>query len=121
MRPLPRPRDITSDIPLRLIGIGSHSGYSSAAFDRLWPFGIATGPIDRVRADRVVERHPTLSFLPMNAPEFPDHLVSGIYDLESDAYRWMSGTGRGDAEASLRASAAGGRIPYSRPGAGHAV
>jgi hypothetical protein len=82
--------EIRPAIPLRIIGLESHSGYSSAAPGRLWPFGLSRGVIDRVRASRVVERHPTLSYLAMNAAEAGDHIVSGIYDLEDHAFRWMS-------------------------------
>jgi hypothetical protein len=48
--------------------------------------------IDRVRAFEVTERHPTLSYLPMNAPEAADQIVSGIFSLEDNRYRWMSRT-----------------------------
>jgi hypothetical protein len=82
--------EIRPAIPLRIIGLESHSGYSSAALDRLWPFGLSAGVIDRVRTSRVVERHATLSYLPMNAAEAADHIVSGIYDLEDHQFRWMS-------------------------------
>jgi len=82
--------EIRPAIPLRIIGLESHSGYSSAALDRLWPFGLSAGVIDRVRTDRVVERHPTLSYLAMNAAEAGGHIVSGIYDLEDHSFRWMS-------------------------------
>jgi len=85
--------EIRPAIPLRIIGLDTHSGYSSAALDRLWPFGLSSGVIDRVRADRVVERHPTLSYLAMNAAEAGDHIVSGIYDLEDHSFRWMSRAG----------------------------
>jgi hypothetical protein len=85
--------EIRPSIPLRIIGLESHSGYSSAAPDRLWPFGVSAGVIDRVRTDRVVERHPTLSYLPMNAAEAGGHIVSGIYDLEDSSFRWMSRAG----------------------------
>ena len=64
--------------PLRLIGLESHSGYSTVAAG-FWPFGISAGLIDRVRAASVVERHPTLAYLPMNAPEAADQIVSGIF------------------------------------------
>jgi len=84
--------EIRPAIPLRIIGLESHSGFSSAALDRLWPFGFSSGVIDRVRADRVVERHPTLCYFAMNAAEAADHIVSGIYDLENNNFRWMSGS-----------------------------
>jgi hypothetical protein len=82
--------EIRPAIPLRLIGLESHSGYSTAA-KGFWPFGISTGPIDRVRADLVVERRPTLEYLPMNAPQASEQIVSGIYQLEGGNWRWMSG------------------------------
>jgi hypothetical protein len=82
--------EIRPAIPLRIIGLESHSGYSSAAPNRLWPFGLSAGVIDRVRTSRVVERHPTLSDLPLNAPAAAGHIVSGIYDLEDGSFRWMS-------------------------------
>jgi hypothetical protein len=85
-------REITSRIPLRLIALDSHSGYSTA--DKgLLPFGISTGPIDRVRADILVARQPKLSYLPMDAPEADDQILSGIYSREgTNPWRWTAGT-----------------------------
>jgi 4-amino-4-deoxy-L-arabinose transferase-like glycosyltransferase len=80
---------ITSRIPLRLIAIGSKSAYSRANLG-LRPFDISRGPIDFVRADMIVQRTPTLEYLSMNAPEASQQIVSGIYDLEDNRYRWMS-------------------------------
>jgi 4-amino-4-deoxy-L-arabinose transferase-like glycosyltransferase len=80
---------ITSRIPLRLIAIDSRSAYSRANLG-LRPFDISSGPIDYVRADMIVERTPTLEYLPMNAPEAAQQIVSGVYDLEDNRYRWMS-------------------------------
>ncbi len=79
-------------LPLRLIGLDTRSGYSTSS-KGLYPFGISSGPIDRVRAGIVAERHPTLSDLPMNAPEAAQQIVSGIDRLEAGAWRWMSGAG----------------------------
>jgi len=76
-------------IPLRLIGLESHSGYSDASRG-LWPFDVSASVIDRLRADLVMERHPTREYLPMNAPEAAEQIVSGIYQLEGGAYRWTS-------------------------------
>ena len=76
-------------IPLRLIGLGSHSGYSDASHG-LWPFDASAGVIDRLRADLVMERHPTQEYLPMNAPEAAEQIVGGVYQLEGGAYRWTS-------------------------------
>jgi hypothetical protein len=81
--------DIRPAIPLRLIGIESRSGYSDASRG-LWPFGLSAGLIDRVRADLVMDRHPSREYLSMDAPEAPDQIVSGLYSLEG-RYRWTAG------------------------------
>jgi hypothetical protein len=84
-----RTAEIRPALPLRLIGLESHSGYSTGSRG-FWPFGISTGPIDRLRAREVAERHPTLAYLPMNAPEAADQIVGGIFALEDNRFRWMS-------------------------------
>jgi hypothetical protein len=43
-----------------------------------------------VHVVKVVERHPTLEYLPMNAPEAGQQIVSGIFPLEDNRYRWTS-------------------------------
>lgn len=83
-------RDIHAALPLRLIGLHSKSGYSTASAG-FRPFDIVNSPIDRVRIDAVLERKPTLSYLPMNAPEAQSQLVSGVYQLEENRWRWTSG------------------------------
>jgi hypothetical protein len=80
---------IASRLPFRLIGLGSRSGYSTAAAG-LRPFDISEQPIDRVRAEVIAERQPTLVYLPMNAPEAEYHIVSGLGNLESGAWRWTT-------------------------------
>ncbi|MBI3678834.1 MAG: glycosyltransferase family 39 protein [Acidobacteria bacterium] len=75
-------------IPLRLIGLGTHSAYSTAS-QGFRPFDIHTGPADIVRIETVVARKPALSFLPMNAPEADEQIVSGIDRVEENRYRWM--------------------------------
>jgi 4-amino-4-deoxy-L-arabinose transferase-like glycosyltransferase len=82
--------EIDPAIPLRLIGVESHSGYSTVSRG-FWPFGFTGGAIDRLRADAVRERRPTLEYLPMNAPEAADQIVSGVFDLEGKS-RWISGS-----------------------------
>jgi len=37
----------------------------------------------------VVERKPSRTHLPMNAPEAAEHIVSGIDKVEDNRYRWM--------------------------------
>ena len=84
-----RAAEIRPALPLRLIGLESHSGYSTISRG-FWPFGISAGPIDRLRAREVAERHPTLAYLPMNAPDAADQIVAGIFSLEDNRFRWMS-------------------------------
>ena len=88
---LEREMPIKPALPLRLIGHGSGSGYSSVAFG-LWPFGWSMQPVDTVRLYRIVPRNPTLSWLPMNAPEAESQIVSGVFGLEQGQWRWASGS-----------------------------
>ncbi len=82
-------RNIEATLPLRLIALNTRSAYSTV--DRgFLPFDISEGPIDRVRAELVVERKPSLSYLPMNAPESEQQLVSGAYMAEGP-FRWTAG------------------------------
>jgi hypothetical protein len=80
--------EVRPAIPLRLIGIESESGYSTVSRG-YWPFGIWAGAIDRIRAERVAERNPTLEYLPMNAPDAANQIVSGVFSLEGQT-RWVS-------------------------------
>ena len=81
-------RDIVSALPLRLIGLNSHSGYSTVDEGYL-PFGISTDPIDRVTARLVMERHATQEYLTIGAPGAAEQIVSGIFPND----RWMSQAG----------------------------
>jgi hypothetical protein len=74
-------------LPFRLIGLDSKSGYSTASLG-FRPFDISTKPVDRVRIEAVLERNPTLSYLPMNAPEAQNQIAGGIYQPEGN-WRWM--------------------------------
>jgi hypothetical protein len=85
-------REITSRIPLRLVSMGGKSAYSAVMFG-LRPFDIVSGPIDRVTAEVVVERKPTLTRLLMSSPESSSQIVSGIYSIENNQFRWMAGQG----------------------------
>lgn len=82
-------REIRSVAPLRLIGLGARSAYSTVTLGYR-PFDVVFGPIDEVRAEIVVERDPELAYLPMNAGEAESQIVSGVYQLESGSWRWMS-------------------------------
>jgi hypothetical protein len=66
--------EIRPSIPLRLISLGGRSAYSSAGGKELLPFEISTEPIDRVRADVVVERHPELTSIDSKNSE---QIISG--------------------------------------------
>jgi hypothetical protein len=73
-----RTLEISPAIPLRLIGLETHSGYSTASLG-FWPFGISSGVIDRMRAQVVGERHVTREYLKMDAPDSGEQIVSGVY------------------------------------------
>lgn len=70
--------DIIPNIPLRLISLSRRSAYSSAA-EGLLPFEISRAPVDRVRADTVVDRKPVLSYLNPRDPQAPAHVLSGLF------------------------------------------
>jgi hypothetical protein len=84
-------RTITSSIPLRIVALNGRAAYSTTLFG-LRPFDISRAPIDELRAELMIERKPTLTDLPMNAPEAEQQIVSGVYQLESGRWRWMSQT-----------------------------
>ncbi len=84
-------RTITSSIPLRIVALGGRAAYSTTMLG-LRPFDISRAPIDQLTAEIMIERKPSLTDLPMNAPQAGQQIVSGIYQLESGQWRWMSQT-----------------------------
>jgi len=82
-------RTITSAIPLRLVALGGRAAYSTTMLG-LRPFDISRAPIDQLTADLMIERKPTLTDLPMNSPQAQQQIVTGIYQLEGGAWRWMA-------------------------------
>jgi len=84
-------RTIRPLIPLRIVALNGKSAYSTTMFG-LRPFDVSLAPIDQLRAEMVVEHKPTVSNLPMNAPEADQQIVSGVYQLENGQWRWMSQT-----------------------------
>jgi hypothetical protein len=76
--PVMKTMEIRPPIALRLIGLETGSGYSTASRG-FWPFGISNGVIDRVSALQVGERHPTLQYLTLEAPNAAEHIVNGIW------------------------------------------
>jgi hypothetical protein len=84
-------RTVTSTIPIRIVALSGRSAYSTIMLG-LRPFNISLAPIDQLRAEVMVEHKPTKSDLPMNAPEADQQIVSGVFQLENDKWRWTSGT-----------------------------
>jgi hypothetical protein len=79
---------ITPPLPLRIIGLGVKSGYSSVGFG-LRPFDITTAPADVVTLSVITVRAPELEWLPMTSKAAEWQLVSGVYTLENGQWRWM--------------------------------
>lgn len=79
-------------IPLRAIGRGSHSGYSSSEFGVL-PFGLGGGTVDTVTAWLVGRPDPTLSQLRLGDEAADSHLLAGFYPSDGADWRWMGPTG----------------------------
>ena len=77
MAPLAR-AEIRPSIPVRIISLDGRSAYSVASARGLLPFEISSGPIDRVRADMVVQRKPELSWIDPKDPHAAAQIVSGI-------------------------------------------
>lgn len=80
-------REVRPSLPLRVFDLASCSAYSSAQRG-LCAFGVSSAPADEVRLSTVAEREPQLSFLPMNAPEADWQILSGVYALENNSWRW---------------------------------
>ena len=76
--PIMKTLEIRPSIPLRLIGLETDSGYSTASRG-FYPFGISRGVVDRVKVMQIGERHPTLEYLTLDAPNAADHIVTGIW------------------------------------------
>ena len=96
-------REIRPAIPLRILSLDGRSAYSTASPRGLLPFEISTGPIDRVRAEMVMERKPELTYLDPKDPKAKSQIISGLYP---DG--WMSDSAtillkRPEHPASLRA------------------
>jgi len=80
---------ITSAIPLRLVALEGRAAYSTTMLG-LRPFDFSLAPMDQLTAELMIERKPTLTDLPMNAPEAQQQIVTGVYQLEGGQWRWMS-------------------------------
>jgi len=95
--------ELWSRPPVRLIGLGTRSGYSSSALGAL-PFDPGGGLLDRLRVEVVGLAEPRLSFLRMNDPQAAGQLLAGFFQVEDNAWRWMSEQGSVLLKAPGRAS-----------------
>jgi hypothetical protein len=101
-RTLVQQAEIDSPIPVRIVGLGSQSGYSSIQFGLL-PFGLSTVPLDRLRAEVVTDFTPTLQYIAIGASDEANrHIASGV----SPSDRWALQT----ATLSLKRSATASRL-----------
>jgi hypothetical protein len=76
--------EIVPSVPLRVISLSGRSAFSTSSRGLL-PFEISRGPVDRVRAEIVMERKPELSYLDPTDPKAAAHILSGLYPD-----RWMN-------------------------------
>jgi 4-amino-4-deoxy-L-arabinose transferase-like glycosyltransferase len=77
--------EIVPSVPLRTISLSGRSAFSSSARGLL-PFEISSSPVDRVRAEIVMELKPELSYLQPTDPKAASHFLAGLYP---DG--WMTG------------------------------
>jgi hypothetical protein len=103
-----RASDIVPGIPLRLISL-SHRSPIQAPAGGLLPFEISMAPVDRVRADIVVDRKPVLTYLDPRDPQAAAHVLSGLFLMV-----WMS-------ERAIRASEDTGKAQFRRSGVLHSA
>jgi len=96
--------EIRPAIPLRIISLDGRSAYSVASPRGLLPFEISNAPIDRVRAEIVLERKPQLTSIDPRDPNAAPQIISGLFP---DG--WMSGT----ATVLLKRPAQGGTLTAS--------
>jgi len=82
-------QEIRPLLPFRLIGIDTRSAFSASVLGQR-EFDISTGPLDIIRLQRLVDREPTESWLPMNSPAAEYQIVGGVYPLEG-TWRWTGG------------------------------
>jgi len=82
--------EVKPAVPLRVIGISGGSAFSTVAFG-LRPFGLTAAPADILTVEEVTPYLPELSYLRMNDENAARQIVEGVYALEDNRYRWMSG------------------------------
>jgi 4-amino-4-deoxy-L-arabinose transferase-like glycosyltransferase len=82
-------REIRPRLPLRIAGLDARAAYATVGFG-LRALGWSTGPVDRLTLFEAVSIAPSLSWLPMSAPEAADHILEGVYGLEQNEWRWVA-------------------------------
>ena len=70
-------REITSALPLRIMYLGGGSAFSTVGAG-LWPVSFSREPMDRVRAETIIEVQPTLPYVKIKTPEAAAHIVAGV-------------------------------------------
>ncbi len=83
-------KEVVPSVPLRIVALNCHSAFSTISFG-VRPFDITNAPADVLRLERVEPRGVTLERLAMNDASAASHIVSGIYSLEANQWRWASG------------------------------
>jgi hypothetical protein len=81
-------REINSKIPLRIAYLGGGSAFSTVGAG-LWPLSFSREPIDRIRAETIIEVEPTLEYVKIQSPEGAAHIISGI--SKSDGWTMQPG------------------------------
>ena len=97
--------EIDSAIPLRIVFLGGGSAFSSVGSGMIWPISFSREPLDRVRAEMIVEVKPTLEYVKIKTPEAASHIVSGINNADGWALeKGLIALKRPEGTAVLRAS-----------------
>ena len=93
MRVAMREWRVKPSLPFQLIGLDTHSGYSTVekGFES---FGfVVDKPIDVVTSEAIVAKKAVLSYVNMGSPDSESQIAGGFYHIEDGRWRWMSGKG----------------------------
>jgi hypothetical protein len=75
---LVREVEIQSPVPVRMVGLGVNTAYSTVDLG-WWPVEFSRKPLDRVRIETIIDREPRLSVVRFDQPEAAEHVVQGIF------------------------------------------
>ena len=84
-----RSQEIRPRVPLRTVGLETGSAYSSMERG-FYPFGISAGVIDRLRAEVLVRKQATTSYVDFADSHADDQIAAGIYAADGNPWRWMA-------------------------------